>query len=1290
MVAAPMIRRSATAFALFAVVAALTFATAAPALAAAPGDGHGAMSISPSSVAASSTTTLTMTFTAGTSMNSGGAHVAVTVPAGWTAPTTGAGAGHVTATNVSCSTAGPASVAGMTIDVPMQCGNTKQFTITYATATAPSSQGTSTFTTQSAGGGGSSALANIAVQPTVTVGPPLDHFAVSAPASATAGAAFSYTVTAKTAANATITSYTGTVHFASSDGAATLPSDYTFVSGDSGSHTFTNGVTLGTAGTQTVNVADTVQTSVTGSASIAVSAGSIDHYDVTAPATSSAGDPLTVGVTALDAFDNTITGYTGMVHFTSSDGGATLPSDYTFVGGDNGSHTFTDEVTLVTAGTQSVDVNDTLTTSATGSADVDVSAVGFDHLDVSAPPTATAGDPFSVTVTAQDAFDNTITDYAGTVTFASSDGSATLPADYTFVGGDNGTHTFTDGVTLVTTGTQSVDVSDTVETTVTGSANVDVSAGAIDHFDVSAPASATAGDLLSPTVTAKDAFDNTITDYAGTVTFTSSDGSATLPSDYTFVGGDNGVHTFTDEVTLVTAGTQSVDVSDTVTTSATGSADVDVSVAALDHFDVSGPGTTTAGDTLSVTVTAQDAFDNTITDYAGTVTFTSSDAGATLPSDYTFVGGDDGVHTFTDEVTLVTAGTQSVDVSDTVATSATGSADVDVSAAGLDHLDVSGPGTTTAGDTLTVTVTAQDAFDNTITDYAGTVTFTSSDGSATLPADYTFVGGDNGVHTFTDEVTLVTAGSQSVDVSDTVETTVTGSADVDVAATTLDHLDVSAPTTAISGTPFSVTVTAQDTYGNTVTDYAGTVTFASSDGSAMLPSDYTFVGGDNGTHTFTDGATLVTTGTQSVDAEDTVTASVAGSADVDVSAAPVDHFDVSAPGTTTAGDPLTVTVTAKDAFDNTVTDYAGTVTVTSSDSSATLPADYTFVGGDNGVHTFTDEVTLVTAGTQSVDVSDTVATGATGSADVDVSVAALDHLGVGAPVSTIQGDPLSVTVTAQDAFDNTVTDYAGTVTFTSSDGSAILPADYEFVGGDNGVHTFTDEVTLVTVGMQSVDVADTVSSSVVGSADVDVISAVDHFDITAPSTTTARGPFSVTVTAMDVSDDPVTDYAGTVHFTSSDGSATLPADYTFIGGDNGTHTFAGGVTLATVGTQSVKVRDTLDPSINGMTNVNVTRVKHARTITFRLRASRTVGLIRAVGRVRAADGYAACVSGVRVRIQRWVSGHWRFVKGTKTTRRGRFRLRIRDQAGKYRVIAPKLVMPQDICSRAVSRPKRNT
>src|SRR5947209_4760198 len=72
-----------------------------------------------------------------------------------------------------------------------------------------------------------------------------------------------------------------------------------------------------------------------------------------------------------------------------------------------------------------------------------------------------------------------------------------------------------------------------------------------------------------------------------------------------------------------------------------------------------------------------------------------------------------------------------------------------------------------------VTVTAQDPYGNTATGYSGTVHFSSSDILALLPANYTFVAADAGVHSFS--VTLISIGTQSLTVTDTVIATITGS-----------------------------------------------------------------------------------------------------------------------------------------------------------------------------------------------------------------------------------------------------------------------------------------------------------------------------------------------------------------------------------------------------------------------------------------------------------------------------------------------------------------------------------
>jgi hypothetical protein len=77
-----------------------------------------------------------------------------------------------------------------------------------------------------------------------------------------------------------------------------------------------------------------------------------------------------------------------------------------------------------------------------------------------------------------------------------------------------------------------------------------------------------------------------------------------------------------------------------------------------------------------------------------------------------------------------------------------------------------------------------------------------------------------------------------------------------------------------AGTPNGFTVTAKDANGNVAVGYTGTIKFTSTDGQAILPANYTFVGMDNGTHTFS--ATLKTPGTKSITAADTVTASITG------------------------------------------------------------------------------------------------------------------------------------------------------------------------------------------------------------------------------------------------------------------------------------------------------------------------------------------------------------------------------------------------------------------------------
>src|SRR5262249_23948946 len=101
---------------------------------------------------------------------------------------------------------------------------------------------------------------------------------------------------------------------------------------------------------------------------------------------------------------------------------------------------------------------------------------------------------------------------------------------------------------------------------------------------------------------------------------------------------------------------------------------------------------------------------------------------------------------------------------------------------------------------------------------------------------------------------------------------------------------LTAPATVTAGTPFNVTVKAVDPFGQTALGYRGTAHFTSTDGQAVVPSDYTFTSGDGGVHVFSNGVTLKTAGNQTVTATDTATASLIGSASVSVNPAAADHL----------------------------------------------------------------------------------------------------------------------------------------------------------------------------------------------------------------------------------------------------------------------------------------------------------------------------------------------------------------------------------------------------------------
>jgi formylglycine-generating enzyme required for sulfatase activity len=273
---------------------------------------------------------------------------------------------------------------------------------------------------------------------------------------------------------------------------------------------------------------------------------------------------------------NPWTNYMGTVYFSSTAGDAILPANYTFTAGDNGSHTFTNSVMFPTPEVVSYDffVNDFTDGAMFGHQFPITVFNGYTNVATSlmirgyTDPVFT-GQWANVSVAAVAAQNpgelwlaNTFVDE---IMFSSSDASAVLPGGgiYAFSGVDQGWHSFSNALQFNTIGEQWLQVVDNFNTNLQDKAwNITVQGTSYDsnvtHFVIDGPHWAAAGQWNNFVVSARNMFEQDVTDFVGTVLFQSSDPSAIYPPSSSFSPGDMGKRAFTDSNGLVfnTTGTQ--------------------------------------------------------------------------------------------------------------------------------------------------------------------------------------------------------------------------------------------------------------------------------------------------------------------------------------------------------------------------------------------------------------------------------------------------------------------------------------------------------------------------------------------------------------------------------------------------------------------------------------------------------------------------------------------------------------------------------------------------------------
>jgi predicted outer membrane repeat protein len=223
---------------------------------------------------------------------------------------------------------------------------------------------------------------------------------------------------------------------------------------------------------------------------------------------------------------------------------------------------------------------------------------------------------------------------------------------------------------------------------------------------------------------------------------------------------------------------------------------------------------------------------------------------------------------------------------------------------------------------------------------------------------------------------------------------------------------------------------------------------------------------------------------------------------------------------------------------------------------ATGSSDFTITGAGSSCTVTT--CTSTVPGDHTVTATDKANTSVSNSTTLHVTVGALHHLVLSPSSATIAvSGSQSYTAAGYDAYGNPLGDVTGSTTFT--------------IGGASSSCTGTS-CTSTLSGDHTVTGTD---GAATGTATLHVSAgAATHLSVvgpTSPRAVDASG--NVTVTALDAYENTATGYAGTVHFTSSDANATLPANGTLT---SGVGTFS--VAFGTVGTQSVTASRAVRPA----------------------------------------------------------------------------------------------------------------
>lgn len=707
--------------------------------------------------------------------------------------------------------------------------------------------------------------------PSITVLPQnLDHFSIAQiNGPAIVGKPLSISITAQTSENEKVVNFSGSVNISASTGAGTILTEQIgpFMDGE-----WSGEVVLTLASNDlTLQVDDGATPSHTGTSNtFSVIPGTFGKLQVLLPgetakpgsATGKTGTPwdqltgsqFDVTVQAVDVYWNLVTSASDSVQIHSSDNQATLPGNsklingksvFTVIMGSSGIHTIT-----------SVDITDPNILSGLSSA-FNVNPGNLDHFIVSEIDDQTAGNEFSISITAADVAGNPVSGFNGHARLQSSTGDDTYsPNEIQFVDGT------WNGKITVTKASENVKITclDYATTPHTGQSNsFKVAHGNFYRLQIlmagetSTPGIAPGktgealtqlvGEALVVTVNAVDKWWNPIPTAIGLISLTSTDENANLPMDAELKSGSV---TFTD-MRFSSPGHWTItarDKSDAAILTDTSSLIrvITGSIASFVFDAIVSP--QVAGDSIAVTIRAVDGSGSTVVSYSEMASMTASSGPGTMIVDE--IQFQEGVW---EGKVILTKAAQSVhlnihDFADVVR----GNSNPFTLIAGeLSHLQILLPGETanpgqktgktgtptaqTIGVPFEAEVITTDEWWNPVSPDSLELHFSATDKIADLPADT--------VQTKSDvkyQIVLLSEGKHKISVSSiNGDVAAHTSSEVYVQKGEISHFVFSnIDSIQIAGQPFKVRVDAYNQYNFPVNDYEGEIIVSASTGNGTI------------------------------------------------------------------------------------------------------------------------------------------------------------------------------------------------------------------------------------------------------------------------------------------------------------------------------------------------------------------------------------------------------------------------------------------------------------------------